>query len=490
MNIELISAELRPRRPWEAIDLGISLCRRHLGKLLLLWSLSVLPVIALLSVLLWPNYLLLCLSIWWLKPLFDRVPLFYLSRALFSSAPSLREFFRALPRLLTRHLFDSLFLGRFSTTRSSVMPIKELEGLTGDAYRHRRNALMQSGGGHARWFLAICLFLWFFFTYALALFASVAMPTAAPTPADTFAVLLEFLSSGTMALEPVKIFGLLCAWVLALTFTEILYVAGGFGIYLNARTGLEGWDVELTFRRIANRVRKIQSGGLAGLLAASLLLMILPSSAGARVPGERPGEVIERVLEHEDFEIHTRTERVRKSDRESEKEYAGSFSFLAGLVQILWWLLVTIFLLLLIFLIYRNRHFFSGARSRTSRKEKSRARTILGMEITPESLPGDIVGAARFAWNENRKKEALSLLYRGALSWLVESAQSPIRESDTEIDCLGHARATPAAQGHFRYMETLTVTWIGIAYGRLEPNEDDMEQLLQGWPFNKEVPRG
>ena len=164
MDIEQISAELRPRRPWEAIDLGISLCRRHLGKVLLLWSLSVLPIIALFSVLLWPNYLLLCILIWWLKPLFDRIPLFYLSRALFGSAPTLREFFRALPRLLTRQAFNALVMGRFSLTRSSVMPIKELEGLTGNSYLQRRYALMQSGGGQALWFLAICLFLWFFFT--------------------------------------------------------------------------------------------------------------------------------------------------------------------------------------------------------------------------------------------------------------------------------------------------------------------------------------
>ncbi len=490
MDIEQISAELRPRRPWEAIDLGISLCRRHLGKVLLLWSLSVLPIIALFSVLLWPNYLLLCILIWWLKPLFDRIPLFYLSRALFGSAPTLREFFRALPRLLTRQAFNALVMGRFSLTRSSVMPIKELEGLTGNSYLQRRYALMQSGGGQALWFLAICLFLWFFFTYALVLFASAAMPAVAPpTPTDTFAVLFEFLETGTVALAPMKVFGLLCAWVIALTFTEILYVAGGFGIYLNARTALEGWDVELTFRRIANRLRRLQSGSIVPVLAASLIFTLLPSNANARSARDRPGEVIERVLEHEDFEIHTRTEKRRIRENAREPGYADSFSFLAGLGQFLFWFLVATLLTFLLVLIYRNRHFF-GSRESTSPEEKSQARTLLGMPITSESLPEDIVSAARQAWNENRKKEALSLLYRGALSWLVESAHSPIRESDTEIDCLAHARSNPAAQGCFRYIERLTGIWVELAYGHLEPDQDTMEQLLQRWPFKGEVPHG
>ncbi|MBJ06358.1 MAG: hypothetical protein CMO40_04465 [Verrucomicrobiaceae bacterium] len=489
MDIKLISAELRPRRPWEAIDLGISLGRRHLGRILLFWSLSVVPAIVLLTVLLQPNYLLLFILIWWLKPLFDRVPLFYLSRALFGSAPTLRDFFRALPGLCTRHLFNALVVARFSPTRSSVMPIKELEGLNGPAYFLRRKALMQSGAGHSMWFLAICLFLWFFFTYAFVLFASAAMPTVAPpTPGGSIVILSEFLDSGKIALEPIKILGLLSAWVLALTFTEILYVAGGFGIYLNARTGLEGWDIELTFRRIANRLRRAKSGGRVSLLAASLLFTILPTSTDAQISRGQPGEVIERVLDHEDFEIHTRTEKRKKQGEQKTTDYADSLSFLANVGPFLFWLLVTVLLLILLVLIYRNRHFFRS-RDRGSTEKKSRARTILGMNITPESLPDDIARAAREAWNQNRHREALSLLYRGALSWLVESGNSPVRESDTEIDCLGHAQSNPAAQGYFSYIELLTATWTRLAYGSLIPDEDEMEQLLQGWPFNRKEPR-
>jgi uncharacterized membrane protein len=38
---------------------------------------------------------------------------------------------------------------------------------------------------------------------------------------------------------------------LIISIIEPLYVAAGFALYLNRRTHLEGWDIELIFRRIA-----------------------------------------------------------------------------------------------------------------------------------------------------------------------------------------------------------------------------------------------
>ena len=43
---------------------------------------------------------------------------------------------------------------------------------------------------------------------------------------------------------------------------EPLYVAGGFSLYLNRRTVLEGWDIEIAFRRMARRLFE-QSGSKA-----------------------------------------------------------------------------------------------------------------------------------------------------------------------------------------------------------------------------------
>ncbi len=493
MDIELISAELRPRRPWEAVDLGISLGRRHIGKLLLFWVASVLPLIVILSALLWNHFQVLVLVIWWLKPLYDRVPLYYLSRALFGSAPTLREFLRILPRLWSRRVLDALILGRFSLARSIVLPIKELEGLKGGAYTSRRDALLRSSAGPGQWFTALCLGLEHFFAFALVLFATSAIPVVAPPdPVSYVQTLSELIVTGEFALDPLVVAGVLGAWIVSLTFVENLYVAGGFGLYLNARTELEGWDVELTFRRIANRIRRIRAGGVPALVVVGIGLALLAGTSGARAADpvtDPPGEVMETILADEDFRIHVETERVPVSD--GSLGWLGSLSFLGAVGYILFWGVVAFLVVYIAMLLYRNRHYFMpGAGTAKEAVAAARARTVLGMEIGGDSLPDDIVAAARGAWQGGRKKEALSLLYRGAVSWLVESGRAPIRESDTEHDCLNHARLTEAARSKLGYLESLTGTWIGLAYGRSEPDDDEMERLLAAWPFKPGVNDG
>ena len=41
------------------------------------------------------------------------------------------------------------------------------------------------------------------------------------------------------------------AYGAAVLVLEPFYVAAGFGLYLNRRTMLEGWDIEVALRRIA-----------------------------------------------------------------------------------------------------------------------------------------------------------------------------------------------------------------------------------------------
>ncbi|MEM0897094.1 MAG: hypothetical protein AAGJ79_09405 [Verrucomicrobiota bacterium] len=488
MDLERISAELRPRRSWEAIDLGTSLFRRHMGRLLLFWSVSVLPLIALLTALLWSHLQILAILVWWLKPLFDRVPLLYLSRALFGSELTLREFFKALPRLWTRRLLDALVMGRLSLRRSFVMPIKELEGLKGSEYRSRRGDLDRVSSGETQWLLALCLLLEHFFTLSLILLVSSALPLAAPPePTEYFRFLYELVFTGKMDLPVWVMIGGFVAWVASMTITEHLYVAGGFGLYLNARTHLEGWDVELSFRRIASRVAKIRSGTVAGGLLGLVLLVSFaaPGPAFAQeVEFETPKESISRILADDDFEIHVNRQQVPVSSGPSWEGDLGFLAFLGGLGPILFWALVAGLVAWAISLIVKNSQYFvpqPGTSSKIRRDPK--ATTILGMKIGVDSLPSDIVGAAKAAWEEGKAKEALSLLYRGAISWFVDVAETPIEESDTESDCVRRVRSAGDHEREIRYLEELTGQWIGVAYGRSAPEEHAMRGLLDKWPY-------
>ena len=93
MRADQLQVELYPRAPWEAMELGSALVRQYARAIWLPWLLLSLPVFVVLNALCiglgeawWAGVLL-----WWLKPVFDRVPLYVLSRAVFGQAPAVRE---------------------------------------------------------------------------------------------------------------------------------------------------------------------------------------------------------------------------------------------------------------------------------------------------------------------------------------------------------------------------------------------------------------
>ena len=91
---------------------------------------------------------------------------------------------------------------------------------------------------------------------------------------------------------------------------------------------------------------------------------------------------------------------------------------------------------------------------------------LFGLAVTPESLPDDVAGTAARLAREGKLREALSLLYRGALSVLVHRDHVPLAEGDTEGDCLRAARrALPTAGAD--YFGRLVRAWQGAAYAGL-----------------------
>src|SRR3546814_14621089 len=80
MKLESLRVELRPRSPWEAVELGSALVRRNAAAIWFPWLLLVGPVFVAvnLAALAVDRIWIAWLAMWWLKPLFDRIPLFVL----------------------------------------------------------------------------------------------------------------------------------------------------------------------------------------------------------------------------------------------------------------------------------------------------------------------------------------------------------------------------------------------------------------------------
>jgi hypothetical protein len=478
MQLEDLTAEVRPRSHWEAVDLGFALVRRHFPRLLAGWLLCVGPLWAVLLLLMrWVPPWLIIVVIWWLKPVYGRVTLFHLSRALFGATPRLRDTLRAWPGLLVSRLPFALFSGRLNTQRGLLLPVQMLEGLRGRTRKERSKVIARHSGSTASSLLFCCAGYEMFLAGALVVLLLTLLPETATS--ELFESLLDagMIRNGV---PPALLWLALGSWLAAMTLVEICYIGGSFGLYLNCRTHLEGWDVELTFRRLGRR--------LAAIATALALLLCLPSSgavkrddpdAVAKEKAAAHGE-ISTVLAHEDFKIHKMKVRMPKEGGTSSGGFNG-----AGIFNVIgyaiFWAAVAFAVWKLVEFIIRNRHSLR-LRARTNVASAPAAKSVMGLDLTPESLPDDVVGAARKQWEEGDFHGALSLLYRGSLGWLLVHAALPVRDSDTEGDCLRHTRNLPDARPR-GYFEKLTVQWIAAAYGDRAPANETMRSLFDDWPF-------
>lgn len=472
MRLEGVTAELRPRSDWEAVDLGLALVRRDFWRLFASWWLGMLPVLALSPFLLRDYPVLLVLLCWWWMPVGSRLVLSVLSRRLFGELPRWKEIFRELPRACVRRFGFRMLWARFSPWRPLTMAVEDLEGLRGKDYAQRVRLLLRRGDATvvmlALWRAALTGWL------ALSVFFT-AMMFLPAGQAEEWKVLLDAWKDNSWSEIPVAVGWLgLVSLLLSMSLVDVFATGAGFGIYVNHRTWIEGWDVELAFRRLGNRLRST-GAALLGLLLAFGMTPVAEAEVEAG-----PKETIEEVKAHEDFTVHSVDERVPKARKPSSWSWDGSW--LAGIAQGLIWLIVGAFVAFVVWLIWRYRHLFRGNGGVTAKRvPPPQVRVVMGMEVAPESLPPDIPAAAMELWRVGRRQEAMSLLYRGTISKLIATGGVEIAESDTESDCLRRVAAEAAA--HAGYFSGLTETWMRLAYGRSAPPDEAMQELCASWPF-------
>ena len=265
MRVDGLNIVLRQRPPWEAADLGMGLVRRHARLLFSSWALATLPVFLLLHLTLTPfGYAWLAgVLFWWLKPAFDRLPIFVLSRGILGQQVSLKQTLQQLGWNWSR-LWPWLLWRRLHPARSLLMAMDFLEQPEGKARGERARLL-------ARWQASAPSLIWIVGAHLeLMLWGSLIV----------FALMLvpvEFLDDSLKAMydmlleEPPPWVEFLqnSAYWIALLVIEPFYVGAGFALYLNRRTELEAWDIELAFHRLARRVSSVAA---SVLLAAGLLL--------------------------------------------------------------------------------------------------------------------------------------------------------------------------------------------------------------------------
>ncbi len=495
MNLDNVTVELRPRSAWEAADLGVRLVRRDAAAIYKAWFATSLPLLAtaLAVIYLTPFAGYALLLYWWLEPVLDGPILDIVARRLFGGDANPAATVRATGTLARRNWLFLVTPWRLHFARSTAMPLTQLEGLSGDRRRKRAAVLNQSVLNHGIGVTVAYHHLVAVVYFGIVLGALMFVPT--PYQGfdlfDTVVWIVSGEDRHTTALS-------LLLFYTAQTLLEPWFVGAGFGLYINCRTRLEAWDIEVAFRRMLAR-RQAALPALATVAFAITALAVTVTPARAQEAVDDPGfpgfwdeadyrNELDTVLADEAFQTTETGERwVPKNPREeaeSDADLSGLRDFAEWLGQLgaflaefgLWILVGAIVLWLILKRELWLHYLFSG---RQARARRPRVMLATG-EVTAESLPADIPAAVQALWTEGRHREALSLLYRGSVFVLVDRYGVRLPASATEGACVAAVdRQADAAQS--RFFRQVVDAWSRLAYGAEAPRPEQVTELVRGW---------
>lgn len=483
MQLERIAIGLRPRSGWESLDLGFQMSRLWWRQAWGIWLALYIPTaVVVLSV--FSNKFYAVLLLWWLKPLFDRALLHGFSRLVFGEQCGVVSTLRAAREWMRPGMFVALTLRRFEWARSFALPVSSLENQTGKSARKRRTLLGSRMRNNAVWLTVVCLHLEWITVISLSALGEMLIPSAGDIPMED--------GSGVGS---AFFFGNLLTWNLteaicyvgAVSLIEPFYVAAGFSLYLNRRTILEGWDIEIQLRRLSNRL--LSAAKSAAVVLVCCVLLIVPESSplfAAETTQASASEEIARVLAEPEFDQYKEVKRWRwvgDDDEETEPqspEWAHFWENLAKLFSDIWQGLMWVAIAILVAIaFYILRKFIPGPRVRKTEDYEPPA-NLFGLDVSPESLPEDIGAAASVLVRQGRLRDALSLLYRGALSVLIHRHRVIVRAGDTEGDCERAAQAGLPSEAS-GYFSRLLAIWRQAAYAGSETKSQTIDELCRDW---------
>jgi hypothetical protein len=482
--LERLRVAVRPRSPWEAADLGLALLRAQAGPVYRVWLTALLPLTLVLAVACRHSPWLAPLIIWWLKPVLDRPVLHVLAKATFGETPDLAATFRAGPSYCRKGVAATLLWRRFSLERSLLLPVWQLEEPSPGDFRKRRRVLFQRGRPQARLLTWACLL----FTLVLAVGVLAGLAFFRPG-SEAPSLLAAVFARQNHRLAWLDLL-LTVLPTLAMAVVEPVYVAAGFGLYLNRRVQLEGWDLEQAFRQLGQRARgrAAQALLLIGLLAFGGLGLRAQDSPPP--PLSEPKTELAEVMKAPEFATRRQAWRLRlrhpsmpDAAMPAPAWIGQALNLLALIVK---WLIPAGVILWLLLALWRHRHGLALALKPPAPVAPPPAR-ILGLDIRPEALPADIPEAALRLWDQGDPRGALALLYRGALADLVHGLGIPLTASATEGECL--RLGAPGLPGPgAAYFARLTGAWQKVAYGgQAAPSED--RELCAAWAGHFRAPR-
>jgi len=375
--------------------------------------------------------------------------------------------------------------------RSMILPIQDLENLKRKEFR-KRCGIVKRGNGQIAGLTTVSLHLCEQLIL-LALIIIIGSLIPYNQSALSFEDSYEFMQNIQKNWFVKLILNLIpCAVFLCL---EPFYVGAGFCLYLNSRSKQEAWDVELRFKEFAERLKKgvLKSNKVTSLVLAAAIALGLNQPASAEPNSQ---EIVEEIYEHKDFEIHTKEISRWEPDETEMPEWLKELLLnlfpentsglgnagMNELFKLIGIAALAALVITILVIIAKQVSHRDVSRKKDSKIKKKQPDTVMGMAITRESLPVNLIEAARNLWRNGEKKQALSFLYRAALSDIILGYEAEIESSDTEYECQRAAKKVLNTEQH-TYFHSLTSGWISVAYSKFPISDQDFETLCNQWLF-------
>jgi len=295
-------------------------------------------------------------------------------------------------------------------------------------------------------------------------------------------------------------------------------VGAGFGLYLDRRTQIEGWDIEIAFRRMRRRLQAL----VPLLLVACVLGIAIPRQAQAQQAPATAKEAIKamahakpkpdakpRVVQPPTLpKVFPQVQDKTRFDKAVKRAYADPLlspsriekrwvprkppkpdqarkqspfaqwiaKVIAAIGEYGLWLLAVLAVGLLIATHRQWRPWLRGMAPTPRMQETPVASEA---QLAPDALPKNVADAARELWAEGRKRRALALLYRASVAGMVARTGAVLVPGATEAQCLRAARALRDEADRDAFGRMVRV-WQYAAYAERLPDDAAFEDLLGG----------
>jgi hypothetical protein len=485
MELNRLAFHPRSRSAYEVFDLTLLFTRAHLGKLMLLYVCMVAPVFLLSHIVFDWAYVLF--FVWWLKPVYERPLLDYLSRVAFNQSATISSSLAVLKRLAWGELLLYLTIYRLSPNRAFLAPVDQLEQLTGARKSKRKQVLSAAVNSKQTTWMLFCVHL------ELILALGISMVVLALVP-DSLAEIDEFtnLSTGNeYYLLAYNVF-----YLISITLVAPFFVCGSFLGYLHRRIDLEAWDIELAFKNIKARMQSA-APAIFAVIFCSLLMVAEPVLANETTPVEASTETkpaanfqseikqqVEALYQAEGV-IEKQTQWIPKFEQSKSESNSDFWKALASLFSAfgvglgyVFWGIVAFLAIWLVYWLVQKRGFFNALPKFEKQTKQEPVIPTLFAQIETNQLPPDLLQAAEAAYAQGNLRLALGYLLHYSLLLGQNRFAVKVHKSMTEGECKRAMLIGFPSAAHDT-LSQLFACWIQVAWAHQTPAAQ-FDALLTG----------